>query len=66
MSKTNQSLIKVYINQDSNAVLVYGNSDNCDIQHLELDTIVISKDDLISVSEALTAATYLEDGMEGK
>lgn len=64
MSETSQSLIKVYINQDNNAVLVYGNSDNCDIQHLELDTIIIKRADLMAISQALASATFIEEEEE--
>lgn len=61
MSKTNQSLIKAYRNNDDNIVLKYGNFANCDVDNLDIETIVINKDDLIAVSEVLTAASFLED-----
>ena len=64
MSKTNQSLITAYKNNDNNIVLKYGNFNNCTFDNLDIETIVINKDDLIAVSEVLAAATFLEDGEE--
>lgn len=64
MSKTNQSLITAYRNNDDNIVLKYGNFANCDFDNLDIETIVINKDDLIAVSEALAAASFLKDGEE--
>ena len=61
MSKTNQSLITAYKNNDNNIVLKYGNFNNCNFDNLDIETIVINKDDLIEVSEILAAATFLED-----
>lgn len=61
MSKTNQSLITAYKNNDNDIVLKYGSFNKCSFDSLEIETIVINKDDLIAVSEILAAATFLED-----
>lgn len=61
MSKTNQSLITAYKNNANDIVLKYGNSSECDFDSLEINTIVIGKEDLIAVSEILAAASFIED-----
>ena len=53
MSNTNQSLIKVYSNDEGEIVLVYGSSDSDEFQQLELDSIVIENKDAIAISKAL-------------
>ena len=55
MSETNQSLIKTFMNKDDNVVLVYGSADECDIQSLDLETIVIGKEDVDRIIQALSA-----------
>tara|TARA_R110000851_G_scaffold75246_4_gene165911 strand:- start:143 stop:340 length:198 start_codon:yes stop_codon:yes gene_type:complete len=59
MSGTNQSLIRTFINEDGNVVLVYGSADDCDIQSLDLETIIISKGDVDRIVQALTAITSI-------
>tara|TARA_R110000824_G_scaffold73183_2_gene186421 strand:+ start:2342 stop:2539 length:198 start_codon:yes stop_codon:yes gene_type:complete len=53
MSETNQSLIKTFLNEDGNVVLVYGSANECDIQSLDLETIIISTEDVDRVLQAL-------------
>lgn len=53
MSGLNQSLVRVYENEDGNAVIVYGNADNCDIQTLDLESIIINRKDVDDLANAL-------------
>jgi len=53
MKESSQSLIRTFINNDENIVLVYGDADDCDIQHLDLETIIINKEDVGGVVQAL-------------
>ena len=53
MSETNQSLIKTFLNEDDNVVLVYGDAGDCNIQHLDLNVITFNKEDVDRVLQAL-------------
>lgn len=53
MINTNQSLIKVYTNDEGEIVLVYGSSDSDDFENIELEAIVIENKDAIAIGKAL-------------
>ena len=53
MINTNQSLIKVYTNDEGEIVLVYGSSDSDDFENIELESIVIENKDAIAIGKAL-------------
>ena len=55
MSKMNQSLIKVYLNNNDEIVIAYGDSEGCGFQELEISCLVINRKDLMPMSEALSS-----------
>jgi hypothetical protein len=59
MSKTNQSLIKIYLNNNDEIVIAYGDSESCSYQELEISCLVVNKKDLAHLADALLS--YVEE-----
>ena len=53
MNTINQSLIRVYNNNEGDVVLAYGNADNCSIQSLDFELLVINQADVEVIAKAL-------------
>jgi len=66
MSETNQSLIKVFLNSDNDVVLIYGNVSNCDIQHVELERLVINRNDVSAIIKALNESKLIIGDDDGE